>query len=618
MAGSGTGATAGGGASGSGSGGTAGMGTGGVGGTTGMGTGGGGGGGGSGGTGGTGTGGARGGSTGAGACAARDIDLPATSISGTVTVRGAAVPEVGGTGNLTLRNVAGDSALLAPTRGAYAQVVLPGTYDLYYELASPGPSVPGNKLTKLRGGIVVGGTPQTIDFDVAATMVSGTITLNGVSAAGKDGRANLRLRNASGDDILLGTTAATGSYSALVIPGTYDLYFIVDSSGTGVPPNTLAKLQAGIVVGSTPLVLNIDVPAATVSGTFTLNGATVPPVNGWGGALQLRNAAGDSAIVATKTGTFTSLLIPGTYDLYYSVLGLSTAIPSNVLAKLQTGVVIGTGAQTLNADVPATVVSGSLTIGGAAVPQTTGVAAMSLRNAAGDQAQLATTSTGTYSQLVVPGIYDLYFGISGAGAGLPGNQSVKLRSAIVVPTSALTLDIDVPVTPVSGTITVNGAQVPQTRGTGNLSLRTAAGDVVGLGTTATVGAYSRLVVPGTYDLFYSAGSDVTGVPANTLAKLRTGIVVGPSALALDIDIAATQVSGTFSQNGVPLPGSTGGSAYVYLQGAGGDGATLGSTAISTYSRYVIPGAYELIYAVNQSASGTPSNRRADLRCFAVP
>jgi hypothetical protein len=43
-----------------------------------------------------------------------------------------------------------------------------------------------------------------------------------------------------------------------------------------------------------------------------------------------------------------------------------------------------------------------------------------------------------------------------------------------------------------------------------------------------------------------------------------------------------------------------------------------ATAISTYSRYVIPGAYELIYAVNQSASGTPSNRRADLRCFNVP
>src|SRR4029078_10268528 len=63
-----------GGGGGGGAGGGGGEGEGGVGGTRGMGRGGGGGGGGSGGTGGTGTGGARGGSTGAGACAARDID----------------------------------------------------------------------------------------------------------------------------------------------------------------------------------------------------------------------------------------------------------------------------------------------------------------------------------------------------------------------------------------------------------------------------------------------------------------------------------------------------------------------------------------------------------------
>ena len=568
-----------------------------------------------------GTGGARGGSTGAGACAARDIDLPATSISGTVTVRGAAVPEVGGTGNLTLRSATGDSAVLAPTRGAYTQVVLPGTYDLYYELSSPGPSVPGNKLTKLRSGIVVGSSPQTIDFDVVPTTVSGTITLNGASGAGKDGKANVRLRNASGDDILLGSTAATGPYTALVIPGTYDLYYIVDSSGAGVPPNTLAKLQSGIVVGSSPLTLNIDVPAATVSGMFTLNGTTVPPVGGWAGALQLRNAAGDSAIVAVKTGTFTSLVLPGTYDLYYSVLGLGAAIPSNILAKVRTGIVIATGTQTLNVDVPATVVSGSLTIGGAVVPPTTGVAALSLQNAAGDRAALPTTSAGAFSQLVVPGTYDLYYGISGAGAGLPGNQLVKVRSAIVVATSPLTLDIDVPATPVSGTITVNGAQVPQSKGTGVLSLRNAAGDVVGLGSTGTAGAYSRLVVPGTYDLFYaisSNSSDATGVPINTLAKLRTGIVVGPSALALDIDIPATQVSGTFSQNGVPTRGSTVGSAYVSLQGAGGDGAALGSTEGGIYSCYVIPGAYEVFYTVYRNAPSTPSNMRADIRCFSVP
>src|SRR5262249_15020333 len=163
-----------------------------------------------------------------------------------------------------------------------------------------------------------------------ATQVSGTITVNGASA-GKNGRGNLRLRNASGDDVLLGATDFAGSYFASVIPGTYDLYYALESSGSAVPMNSSAKLQSGIVVGSSPMTLNSDVPTATLSGTFTMNGMTVPvPTStGVGGTFWLATTGGDAAYLTMRTGPFTALVVPGTYDLYYGYSERSLPLPTN-------------------------------------------------------------------------------------------------------------------------------------------------------------------------------------------------------------------------------------------------------------------------------------------------
>ena len=97
--------------------------------------------------------------------------------------------------------------------------------------------------------------------------------MNGAQVPQASGTANLSLRNA-GDNVALGTTAA-GSYSRLVVPGTYDLYYAVATAGTGVPSNAAVKVQSGIVVES--LALNIDVPTTAVSGTITGTGAASSP-----------------------------------------------------------------------------------------------------------------------------------------------------------------------------------------------------------------------------------------------------------------------------------------------------------------------------------------------------
>ena len=85
---------------------------------------------------------------------------------------------------------------------------------------------------------------------------------------------------------------------------------------------------------------NINVPATTVSGTVTVSGAAIPSTSNDAGDLTLRNAAGDTALIAsTKTGTtttYSALVVPGTYDLYYtnSATIYPTAVPRNTLADL--------------------------------------------------------------------------------------------------------------------------------------------------------------------------------------------------------------------------------------------------------------------------------------------
>lgn len=110
----------------------------------------------------------------------------------------------------------------------------------------------------------------------------------------------------------------------------------------------------------------------------------------------------------------------------------------------------------------------------------------------------------------------------------------------------------------------------------------------------------------------------TCVPSNTLAKLRSGIVVGPTPLTLDIDVPARTVSGTFSQGGMPVSSSPNANGNIFLQNASGDRASLGSTFAGTYTRVLIPGTYHAYWTINMRGFGVPFNTLADLGCFTVP
>jgi hypothetical protein len=573
--------------------------------------------------GGAGAGGAATGGVGGGAtCLSHDIDIPVSFVTAQISVQG--LTSSTGSGTLDLRTAAGDRALLGTTMlSSYYVSVLPGTYDVFYRLTKAGPGLPANTSAKIMSGVVVPPAPSqtTIAVLVPATPVTVALTSNGSTGAGF-AADSIHLRTAAGDDATLGTSATP------VVPGTYDVYYVPVPFTQG-PINVSNKVQSGFVVGATPVTLNVEVPHTTISGTFTLNGSKTPPAGTSTNAysLFLKTAAGDGGGIASGLGTYSATIIPGTYDLYFNTSAGAAGLSAYPSTPLQKGIVVGSTPLTLNVDVPTTTVSGTITVNGAQVASTAGLGKVTLQNATTTWTFAATstmtnssTPAGAYAAAIVAGTYDLYYGVVTAGTGVPSNGSVKLRSGVVIgTTSPQTLDVDIPATTVTGTITVNGAQVDSSMGTGALHLRNAAGDDALLGSTGVAGKYAQLVVPGTYDLAYAVINTGPGVPPNQSAKLRSGIVVGSTPLALDIDVAAPKVSGAITVNGTQGSGNPNAVANLVLQNASGDKALLGNTFGATYGRYVIPGTYELMYE-NQTAGGiSPAdNMMGDLGCYGVP
>jgi hypothetical protein len=557
------------------------------------------------------------GGTGAGAnCMRGDIDIRSTTVSGTVTVNGGPAAAIKGYVSVELRSAGGDTVFI-DSSSPYALEVVPDTYDVYYKWidAAASTTLVTKSPIKIRSGIVIGTSPVSLDIDVPLTTVSGTFTVKGATiTTWEHGDCVLWLRSAAGQDIELSTTT-TGTFSGLVVPGTYDLYYRQYHVGPLVPINAAAKVKSGIVVGASPVSFSIDIPAVPVSGAITVNGVKVPGSDNGSYGFTLRNTAGDSAELASDItkGTYSGLVIPGTYDLYYtyqSLRGVVAALPRNQSGKVKSGIVIGSSPFSLDINVPATTVSVDATINGSSVSASIGDA-LALRNADGDA--VGFSNDASPSTLVIPGKYDLFY-FSQSRAGLPDNRSAKLRSGIVVGTAPLALDVDITTTTVSGTAAVDGTTISNTdQGIGTFVLRTDDDSVVLAATNAS--SYSKVVIAGTYDLTYAQLDDGPAIPANRSARLKQAIVVGKSPVSLDINLPTTVISGNITVNGASVSGD--GAAALRLDGDNGDLASIAGVSAMrhTYSARVIPGSYKLIYGVYSPGPTIPANSHAELGCF---
>jgi hypothetical protein len=556
-----------------------------------------------------------------GECGSHDIDIPSATLTGALTINGAPASADPNT-RLLLRNGASDLVAIPFTGASYSVRVAPGSYDVFFSATGPTAIAPANRFGHLRGNVVIGpGSTTVLDVDVPETIVSGVITVEGAPLPADD-TIGLSLRNAAGDTVPL-ATASNGSYMARVIPGTFDLYYTSSAIGADSPTplNQLARIATDVVITAAPATtLNVDIPAATVTGGIAIGGVPAGPTNR--GKIHLRNAAGDVVRIAfANTATYSARVVPGTYDLIFTGTEDAYSV-ANQNTRLRTDVVVSAGGPTtLEVQVPSARVEGMLHIDGEA-PLATDMAHLMLRDGAGDYAPIPWNMDGRYTVNVVPGTYDLFYAKDNTVQSLtPANQLARLRSGVVVPpTGTTTLDIDITSALVTGAVRINGAPAAAGGNVGILSLRAADGDRVNIANVASP-SYTARVVPGTYDLYYTRTGNLrntmTEAPANHAALLQTGVVVAPGTMTLDIDIPSKTVSGAISVNGATA--GAGDFGTLLLRSAAGDFATFAFTNAGSYTARVVPGTYDLYFS-NAGSVGdtTPMNTFSKLRCFAVP
>jgi hypothetical protein len=474
------------------------------------------------------------------------------------------------------------------------------------------------------------------DIDVPVATVAGTVTVNGAPFSSTTEPRRLSFRNASGDTAETVATGA-GSYTARLVPGTYDVYYLHNNTfptgaggtrgweggtpGSALPLNSLARVRAGVVIPTGSSSLNIDIPVATVTGSFTVDGAPVPSSPSDFARIYLRNVtSSDSADIGdvdfaylgdVGMGTYTARLVPGTYNVEYALENHSSTLPLNSRARFRTGVVIPTGSSSLNIDVPVATVTGSITVGGAAVSSSTTEGHIFVRNATTggvvafglDFATLGYTGQGTYAARLVPGTYDVYYSAGNGSPNLPSNGHARILAGIVIPAGSSSLDIDVPVATVTGSFTVDG--VPSASNDGFISLENAiTGDGVSLGNTGQ-STYSARLIPGTYDVYLSLGTPSPTLPING-GRIRTGVVIPTGSSSLDIDVPVATVTGAFTVNGVAAP-STSIDGRIALRNVNNDyfnDVGIGYTGQTTYTALLIPGTYDIHYSLWYSLDPT--------------
>jgi hypothetical protein len=361
-----------------------------------------------------------------------DVDVPTVTVSGRVTQDGLTTTDANAGTVYLYDRAAEQSVSLGSARSAsYSVQIVPGTYDLYYRRPADLPATisPANTNALLRAGVKLE-TAQTLDVNVSGVTLRGVLKVDGAVPPKKN--ATVWLRNAAGDSARLGYVGDP-SYQAVVLPGTYDIYYAAPTGAEPQNPNVLVR--QGVKVEGSGL-LDVEVPTVTVSGKVTLGGLTVAtgsaPVwlvdPGTGSAVRLSSA---------RDASYSVRVVPGTYDLYYGFramtpsFAVSNLYPVNNWAKIRAGVKLETS-QALDVDIRGVVLRGQAGLSGEPVMNKYG--SIWLRSAAGDMAPLASTALASYNTMVLSGRYDVYYNRNG-GSGQTGavNNSTLWLGCVDVP-----------------------------------------------------------------------------------------------------------------------------------------------------------------------------------------
>ncbi len=265
---------------------------------------------------------------------AQDIDLPMVAISGAFRVNGEPAPNLQlERAALRLRQGEDEVYLGQTTAGGFQLLVIPGTYQVHYTHITGSVIMPANTNAVLATVVIAGAA--AFDINILTAMFSAAVTFNGgdFPGPGAGESARLYLEDPLTDDlILLGEYPALNQVSRLMIQGNYRVRYAY-KSGVQLPRNTFAMLGSPLVLTQS-VATGINIGAASLSGSFLLNGAAFPAPS-QNAAITLQSLTqGDSLYLGgTSAGSYSTVIVPGYYRAFYN-WAMGDLIPRNQNARL--------------------------------------------------------------------------------------------------------------------------------------------------------------------------------------------------------------------------------------------------------------------------------------------
>jgi hypothetical protein len=162
-----------------------------------------------------------------------DLDVPMVTVAGNVTVNGQPI-NPSNVGLLYFAQGTEDSVLVATTQSpTFSSSIVPGRYDVVFVAQSFGDDgLPDNQYALLQRNVTFDET-RAFDIDIPVAVVSGELTVNGEPPSG-DVAATFFFRTAAGDTVIAATLDAP-TYSAELVPGTYDVFYSGQIWGKRIP-----------------------------------------------------------------------------------------------------------------------------------------------------------------------------------------------------------------------------------------------------------------------------------------------------------------------------------------------------------------------------------------------
>jgi hypothetical protein len=402
------------------------------------------------------------------------------------------------------------------------------------------------------------------------------------------------------------------TYAKQLYSGTYNIGF--DSTGAqNILPQQQVKLWSGRQL-TTDGKVDLDLKTVTFGGEITRNGTTMPDSTEDRGSLVLMG--GDNggrltlAVPLTGPAHFSGTVYSGTYDLSFDSTGNKTILPHQVV-PLGSGVVLSAN-KTSNFDLKVVAINGTATLNGAPLPDDMmsrgDVVLVRSDNRSTVRAALPSRGPGAYVLEAYAGSYNVLVDSTGAQSVLP-RMTITVQKNVAL-ASDQKLDVALKTVRLSGTVTLNGAALPDdtsSRGEVVLTERQSGSRLTATIPDAGAARYALAVYQGSYGLqFNSTGAQ------NVLPRLIAALpaVTASTDASINIPLTTVDISGSVHVNGLPMPAEPNGKSrgsVVLVSKLTGSRSSLDvlSTGDAHYATKLYAGSYNVLYDATGSQELLP-------------